>query len=370
MDKKPTVEEITRRRKKTISVKHLAEKIKGLRQRLTKDIKSLDEKISLTATAIAIMDCTAERVGNDTSAGNGHFGVTGFKKCHIDIHGESVTLKYVGKSGVEHEKQFKNQNIATILKKSLKRCKSDNDFVFVTSDGFKIKSDRINRYLEEYGITAKDIRGYAANHKVIESLKGRNKSSDEKERKKVMSEILQKVADDVGHGKATLRKHYLLPNIENDYVKKGIIPTLKQASLPRLSDKVAHSFYNEVLIREYVYQEKLSSLENDLKVMKQSIRKKYFYLFEEFDDMPNDIRLEVGSLPEGKIASYKYHGENSFGLLTLSSKVLDLNRKMIYIILAHELIHAALGNTKESENHGNKFQILATELGIPKKFQD
>ena len=246
-DKKPTKEEISRRRKKTVSLGNMADKIRGLRQKVTKDMKSDDEKTKITATAIAIMDCTAERVGNDASAKEGHVGVTGFKKKNVSVSGNKVTLKYVGKSGVEHEKTFTNENIAKVLKECLKRAKGPNDFVLTTPDGYKVKADRINRYLKEYDVTAKDIRGYAANHMVIQALKGRNVSKEESERKKVMSEVLQAVAEAVGHGKGTLRTHYLLPDVEDEYVKRGKIPSIKKASLRFASERVAESFYIRLL---------------------------------------------------------------------------------------------------------------------------
>ena len=72
-------EEQTRRKKKTESVRSLAQNIHKLRRKLTTDMKSDDEKIRLTALAIAIIDKTAERVGNEASAKAGHVGVTGFK---------------------------------------------------------------------------------------------------------------------------------------------------------------------------------------------------------------------------------------------------------------------------------------------------
>ena len=43
-----------------------------------------DEKTMLTALVIALMDKTAERVGNEESASESkHFGVTGFQKKHV-----------------------------------------------------------------------------------------------------------------------------------------------------------------------------------------------------------------------------------------------------------------------------------------------
>lgn len=220
-----------RRQKKVKGIRTIAENITSLRNQVSRDMKSDDEKLAITALAIALMDKTAERVGNDESAKNDHVGITGFKKKHIDVTGNKVTLKYVGKSGVDHEKSFTDEKIATKLKKLLKRCKNNEDFVFQDDDGYKLKAEKVNRYLDDFDVTAKDIRGYSANKIMVDKLKAAKKPSDEKERKKVFLEILRKVAKEVGHGAQTLRTHYLLPNLESSWIKKGKIVNLKTANM-------------------------------------------------------------------------------------------------------------------------------------------
>ena len=367
LTKKELKEESNRRRKKTVSVKKLAEQISGLRQKVTKDMKSDDEKLKLTATAVALMDCTAERVGNDESAGGGHVGVTGFKKKHVTISGNKVTLKYVGKSGVKHEKEFTDERIAKILKQQMKKVK-DGDFLLTTEDGLKIKGAQVNAYLKDYGVTAKDIRGYAANHMVINSLNNREKSSDETERKKVMSEVLQKVAEAVGHGKGTLRKHYLLPNIEDDYVKKGKIPSLKQANTS--AKRVADFFYMRRIGKAVTNKALAEATYPAMQRLKDFVDHTYEEVFGEPDDLPDKVELRVRELIPGKIGSYKYDEKQPYGILSLSPKAFERGHEMVCWIIVHELAHAAMGNTEDSDNHGPEFQRLATALGIPKKLQD
>ena len=225
-----TPEEKTRREKKTRSVRKLAEEIHKLRSKVTKDLSSDDEKTRLTALAVALIDKTAERVGNEDSAKDGHFGVTGWQNRHVTVDGDKVTIKYVAKSGVDQDKSFTDAKLAKMVKECKDRCKS-KDNLLCTSDGFSIKADRVNRYLREFEVTAKDLRGYAANSLAVKLLKGSKKSSDEEERKKRFKEVMKEVAARVGHQVATLKKHYLLPGIEQDYVKKSKIPTVKEASV-------------------------------------------------------------------------------------------------------------------------------------------
>jgi len=222
--------EANRRRKKTVSVRKLAENIRSLRNKVTRDMKSDDEKMRMTALAVALIDKTAERVGNESSAKDGHYGVTGWCAKHVAIDGDKVTIKYVGKSGVDHEKAFTDKAIAKMLKDAKDRCGSGDKRILSCGDGFEINADKVNRYLRDYGVTAKDLRGFRANSLIVEALKRSVVSKDRDERKKKFQDVVSNIAEKVGHQKATLRKHYLLPGIEGQYVSKGTVPSVRKAS--------------------------------------------------------------------------------------------------------------------------------------------
>jgi len=214
--------------KKKEHITQMAENVQSLRYNVTKDIKSQDEKTKLTSLAIAVILNTAERVGNSDSEENGNLGVTGFQKKNIKIEGNTVYLEYVGKSSVEHEKQFSDELISLELRRAIK--KSPCQFVFCTSDGFRIKADKINRYLQEFGVTAKDLRGFLANRYILDKL---NKIDDaeilasESKRKKEFNKIIKSVALKVGHGAPTLKKHYMTPELESEFIENGVIISLK-----------------------------------------------------------------------------------------------------------------------------------------------
>lgn len=221
--------------KKREHLQEISNNIRRLKVNVARDLKSEDEKEFLTALVIAVMLQTAERVGNSESAENGHFGVTGFQKKHLSVRGDQVCLNYIGKSGVKHEKTFSDAKIAWALKKAAKN--SSGKFVFQTSDGFCIKCDKITRYLSPYNITPKDIRGYMANKLLIQRLekelpkldkKDLDESKLQKERKKIFNKAVRETAGDVGHGGSTLKKHYMVPELQDEFVMKGNIIDLSQ----------------------------------------------------------------------------------------------------------------------------------------------
>jgi len=209
------------------SIYNLKDKVERLKRKVRSDLFSSDDKTRLTALVVRIMMLTSERVGNSESASNGHFGITGFKRKHVDVEGNKVILTYKGKSGVEHEKSFSDATVAAMVKDLIKRSKAPSSSLFVTTDGFEIKADKVNRYLKRFDAKSKDIRGFNANRLMVVELKSKGKIKEEKDRKKVFNEALRKVSAKIGHGPSTLRKQYLLPEIEEQFYAHGSIGRIK-----------------------------------------------------------------------------------------------------------------------------------------------
>jgi DNA topoisomerase-1 len=206
--------------KKRAQIKHLSKNIRKFKITVDKDLSSSDEKTRIIATIAKIIEITAERVGNDESSNNGHYGVSNLTSKHIKVNGDNITLKYIGKSGVEHEKSFSHAKVAKNLKELLKRKTND---IFSTSEGQSIKNTQVNNYLAQFNITSKDLRGYKSNKLMTTELRKLGKVKDEKDRKTKFNELLKKVASEIGHLPGTLRKHYLLPEIESNFYSHGSI---------------------------------------------------------------------------------------------------------------------------------------------------
>lgn len=214
--------------KKRESIENLANNVQKLRYNVSTDLKSDNEKIFLNALVIALQDKTFERIGNEVSAKNGHFGITGLKKKHVTVIGNKVILNYTGKSGVEHEKMFSDEKIAKALKRAIKNSPDKN--VFTTSEGFRIRGEKTNRYLKRFGIKSKDLRGFGANNLLVKKLNEVQIEEDENKRKKQFNKIARFVAQKVGHGLPTLKKHYMLPELEPMFIEKGKIINVDDVS--------------------------------------------------------------------------------------------------------------------------------------------
>jgi DNA topoisomerase-1 len=211
--------------KKRNQIKHLSKNIKNFNLKVNKDLSSTDEKIKIIATIAKIIEITGERVGNNSSAHEGRYGISNLRKKHFKINGDTITIKYVGKSLVKHEKTFSNFKVAKNLKELLNRGKQD---IFSTINGQSIKNTQVNEYLNQFNITSKDLRGFKVNKLMTIALNELGKVKDEKERKKKFNELLSIVAEEIGHSKQICRTAYLLPEIENNFYKYGSIDKIQK----------------------------------------------------------------------------------------------------------------------------------------------
>lgn len=209
--------------KKRNAVNELQNNIISLRRRVNKDMDSENEKTMIIATIVRIIDKTGERVGNEASTNNGHYGISHLRKKHIKIDGDKITLDYIGKSGVEHSITITDDKVARNLKELMK---NNNGEVFVTSDGLSIKNKQVNRYLEDFNITSKDLRGFKVNKLMSERLRNMKKPETDAEIKKLFNEALRKVAEQIGHTPGICRSNYLLPEIEEAWYKGKEIPKI------------------------------------------------------------------------------------------------------------------------------------------------
>lgn len=207
----------------------LRSNIAKLRTQVKKDLKSHEPDKLLTALVVALIDETFERVGNDDSADEGHFGVTGWQKSHVSFGKGQATIKYVGKSGVKQKKTVKDKAIVQALRDAYEAC--PDDCIFEHDTG-KVTATKVNAYLKRFGVTAKDLRGFHANREMQERLRAARKGAlpmDAKERTKKLKDefkaALEATAEAVGHEASTLRSQYLVPGLEEQYLKDGTIET-------------------------------------------------------------------------------------------------------------------------------------------------
>ena len=249
-----------RNRAKAERVEKLRSTIGGLRKQVSKDLTSEDPKVRLAALAVALIDQTYERVGNDKSASeNGHYGITTLTTDHVKMGKGKATLSYVGKSGVKHTKTVTDKPTIAALKTAMKG-RGKGDRLLCDGADCTIRARDVNKYLRDFEVTAKDLRGMHANEEVRNRLTQIRKAGPElprarKERDKILKaefkEALVAAAEMVGHEASTLKSQYLVPGMETAYMKDGtVIDKLHKAKAKKasLEDKWGSTLMGELRV--------------------------------------------------------------------------------------------------------------------------
>jgi len=142
---------------------NLAKEIDKIKDRIVKDMKSKDQKISRIATACYLIYRTAMRVGDEKDPDEADtVGATTLRKEHIKITANAIEFDFLGKDSVRwqetvvaegHDKQFQEN-----LKKLVEKKKPKDD---IFDD---ITSRHVNAYYSSIvkGLTAKVFRTYLA----------------------------------------------------------------------------------------------------------------------------------------------------------------------------------------------------------------
>ncbi len=215
---------LNRHKKKADRLESLRHDIEELRKEVQRDLLAGDA----TALVIRLIDLTAERVGNPASAEDlEHFGVTEWRRKHLSFKGHVAKFNYVGKSGVGQFKTVSDPDVVSVLR-NLAEGKDADDPLFP-----EITSREVNDYLEPWGITAKDLRGFHANTLMQEKLRmlcetrtttlPEDKAERERLLKAEFMAALEETAQEVGHEATTLRKQYLVPGFEDEFLQGGVV---------------------------------------------------------------------------------------------------------------------------------------------------
>jgi uncharacterized FlaG/YvyC family protein len=244
-----------RNRAKAKKLEKLSKSIGELRKKVKRDMRSSDPEKMLLGLAVALMDHTYERVGNEESAKDGHVGVTGWQRKHVSFGRGGVTIKYVGKSGVEHKKKITDAGIKNALRDAYEAVEDDDAGLF-SWEGGSVTAEKVNAYLKPFGVTAKDIRGFHANNlmreALVEARKGKlpeDKKARAKQLKAEFLKALDETAATVGHEPSTLRSQYLVPGLEESFVKDGTIMEKLGSTSDPMATRVLARYLSDELYR-------------------------------------------------------------------------------------------------------------------------
>ena len=197
-------------------------------------------KEKVLAAIVRIMEKTLIRVGNDEYArSNGSFGLTTLQDKHARIRSNRIEFKFKGKSGIDHEIDLQDPQLAQIARKC-QELPGQELFQYIDDDGrvCDIGSSDVNDYLRSLtgqDFTAKDFRTWAGTVLAATALQEVGTFDTQKQAKGNIVRAVEAVAKMLGNTKAVCRKCYIHPAILQSYLDGDLAARLarKAGSLAR-----------------------------------------------------------------------------------------------------------------------------------------
>jgi DNA topoisomerase-1 len=170
------------------------------------------------AAVIRLLDGGHIRVGNEAYAeANESFGATTLRKRHGKVKGQTLKLRYKGKSGKERDLKITDRSLARFVR-NCQDLDEQHLFAWVDEDGeaHPVTSTDVNEYIKDAtgsDFTAKNFRTWAASVAAFETLARAEKDLS-------LKRLLEPVVERLGNTPAIARKSYVHPRLI-ELVKDG-----------------------------------------------------------------------------------------------------------------------------------------------------
>ena len=177
-------------------------------------------KNKVVATVVALMERAQLRVGNDEYARtNGSYGATTLRDRHARFHGDTLELSYTGKSGIARRVKLTDRRLARIVR-SCRDLPGQRLFQYIDGDQIRaITSTDVNDYIRAIAgdFTAKDYRTWAGTLGAAVLLCGLEHPGSERKCKACVKQVIEQVAEQLGHTPAVCRASYIHPQLIDDF---------------------------------------------------------------------------------------------------------------------------------------------------------
>lgn len=171
------------------------------------------------ATAFRMLDLGALRVGNDGGAEDSGFGLTTLQRRHARRVGDTLCLRFVGKSGVAHRIEIVDPQVLAAVEQMRRRQGSPDLLSYRDQDRPRarwagLRSEQVNSYIREVtGIeaSAKDFRTWHAT--VLAARVLAEESRHPTGSGSAQSAAIRAAAELLGNTEAQARESYVDPRV-------------------------------------------------------------------------------------------------------------------------------------------------------------
>ncbi len=221
-----------------------------MRRRIAADLKLTGlSRDRVLATVVRLLETTLIRVGNDEYAKtNNSYGLTTMLNRHAKVAGDTLTFRFKGKSGVRHEIDVEDRELAKLVKKC-QDLPGQEIFGYVNEAGevSDVTSQDVNAYLRAISgqdFTAKDFRTWAGTVLAAVALQQFEEFATTKEARRNIVQAVEAVAKMLGNTPTVCRRCYVHPVVLDSYLAGATISTLNQESKTALRTQL-HSLKSE-----------------------------------------------------------------------------------------------------------------------------
>lgn len=213
-----------------------------LRAQIDKDLRALRtfDKDTVIAAALLLIDATYFRIGNARYAQEHHvYGVTTLRSRHVSTTHYSATFDFTGKSGKHRTQTITDRRLTHIIKQL---DETPGRELFRYRNGSRtfqtVTASEVNGYIKKYmrdDFTAKDFRTWGGTLTAIKFLSERTPPTNNKERRKIITDCVKHVARCLGNTPAVARSSYIDPQILTRYADgEDFTPIMHAAMSGRL----------------------------------------------------------------------------------------------------------------------------------------
>lgn len=191
------------------------------------------EKRKILATLIWLLEHTFIRIGNEEYAKDNHsFGLTTLRNRHVKVDGPQIFFKFRGKSGVDHQIEVINPEVARTIRRCIE-LPGYELFQFIDSDGERhvVDSGDVNEFLKELTLedfSAKDFRTWGGSKIGALTFYEFGEYPDKKTLKTNIKQTVKKVSKHLNNTVSVCRNYYIHPTVFYTYEEKILVPHFSQ----------------------------------------------------------------------------------------------------------------------------------------------
>jgi DNA topoisomerase-1 len=203
------------------------ERLPELRAAMTEhlDKDELDRE-RVSAIALRVISLGWFRVGSERYAREGTYGVTTLLRRHVHVRGRRIRLSFPSKAGIRVRSELVDEDLADEIRGLLQLRGGPRVFKYRwEGDLYNLTSKRLNDYVKIYlgeEFSAKDFRTWGgtllAAIYFAEGVDRQGFPKSEREQKRSITSVMQRVAKQLGNTPAVTRESYVSPAVVEQYL--------------------------------------------------------------------------------------------------------------------------------------------------------